>query len=164
MEILHEYNSVLESFPPPRSAMDYRFKQDAVCLLAKKKNDPVGFLWLVQHRYKEDIVFCDFYLGPDLAWDFDVVILEPFRVTSAFSILWDYAFNYLRTKNVKWIYSRISTMNRRSIEVHEKLGGWIFGNILFIRIGSLHLCLDMIQNRISIHSHLHRKIIKLQSL
>ena len=161
VDMLNEYSDVLKQFPVTRKTIEYRFKQNAVCLVAMKNKNPIGFFWLVQKKYQEDIMFCDIHMVPEIAWDFDLWILDEFRLTPAFSILWDYAFDYLEKKNVTLIYSRISTINNTSVEVHERLGGHVVGKILFVKYGDREICLEMIQRRLSTHSPLNRKIIKL---
>lgn len=163
VDVLDQYDDILKVFPVSRQTLEYRFNQNAVCLLIKKDKQPIGFLWLIQKKYQEDIIFCDINMNPELAWDFEVRILEQFRLTPAFSVLWDHAFNYLEKKNVKWIYSRISTINKPSVGVHEKLGGHVVGKIMFIKFGARHICLDMIQRKLSIHSLKNRKRIELDT-
>jgi len=57
VRVLHKYDQELEHFDTSFSTLQYRFNQNAACLLAKKKDEPVGFMWLVQNRYPEDIVY-----------------------------------------------------------------------------------------------------------
>jgi len=84
VRVLHKYDQELEHFDTSFSTLQYRFNQNAACLLAKKKDEPVGFMWLVQNRYPEDIVYLDVVMPQRVAWDFDVFVFEQYRFTPAF--------------------------------------------------------------------------------
>jgi len=161
IEVLYEYDPILKYFEISSGTIDFRFNQNAVCFLVIKNNEPCGYMWLIRKKYSEDVVFCDFFMSPEVAWDFDVFILNKYRLTPAFAVLWDYAFDYLRNKKVKWVYSRISSINRSSVAVHRKFGGFILGDLLFVKIGSKQLCFDPIKHKISLHSATKRKRIVL---
>lgn len=163
IDVFDKYDDILKNFSVSRQTLEYRFQQKAECVLLKKKEQPIGFLWLSKDKYQEDIICCDVLIPPMFAWDFEVRILEEYRLTPAFSILWDYALDYMAQKKVKFIYSRISTINNNSIRVHERLGGHTIGKIMFIRFGAKEICIDMVKRKLSIHSQKNRKRIELDS-
>ncbi|MCM2283290.1 MAG: hypothetical protein NDI81_00810 [Desulfobacula sp.] len=164
VRILDQYHDMLKVFPVSRKTLDYRFGQKSICLVVLKDQNPIGFLWIILKKYQEDILFCDLKMGNEIAWDFDLWILDEYRLTPAFSILWDFAFEFLANRNIKYIYSRISTLNNNSIDVHSRLGGHVVGKLLFIQYRNREICVDWIQSKASLHNPHRRKIINLDTL
>ncbi len=159
--LLHQDDGMLRDFPVSPQTIAYRFRQNAVCLVVQKNNEPIGFFWLIRDYYREDIIFLDIQLGPESAWDFDLWIRQEHRLSPAFSMLWEAALDYLGKQGVRWIYSRISTTNNLSVQVHSRLGGRILGKILFLRLGAREICWDMGKGKMSTHTSSQRKIMQL---
>jgi hypothetical protein len=158
---LHQDDEMLRSLPVTPQTIAYRFQQNALCLVILKKDEPIGFFWLIQDVYREDTMFWDIHMRPESAWDFALWVHEEHRLSPAFLILWEAALDYLGKRGVQWIYSRIGTTNSLSLQVHTKLGGRILSRLLFFRIGSLELCWDMGQRKLSVHTPSNRKIMQL---
>lgn len=159
--ILHEDDEMLRGFPVSPRTIAYRFRQHAVCLVVLKNKAPIGFFWLIRDRYQEDQMYLDIHMGPQSAWDFDLWVNEEHRLSPAFTILWDHAIEYLRGLGVAAIYSRITTTNNRSLQVHTGLGGRTIGRMLFLRAGEWELCLDTRQRSLSAHTPSRRRRITL---
>lgn len=157
--VLNQDDEMLRCFPVSRRTIAYRFQQNSVCLVILKKDEPIGYFWLIREIYQEDIMFLDIHMGPESAWDFDLWIREASRLSPAFTILWESALDYLGKQGVKWIYSRISTTNNLSVQVHSKLGGRNLGKILFVRVGAWEICWDMAQGKLSAHTPSLRKMM-----
>ena len=157
VQVFEKYDSCLDSFPVSLQTMEFRFKQNSVCFVVFKKEIPIGVLWLVLKSYREDIVYCDFEMGDKAAWDYDLWINEEYRLTTpAFSILWHAAFEFLSQKEVKYVFSRISTLNSNSVDVHTRLGGYVIGKLLFLQYRGRELCIDFIQRRLGQYSFRHQ--------
>lgn len=159
--ILTNDDEMLHSFPLLPEMISFRFRQNSVCFVVIKNEEPIGFLWIVQGTYHEDQMLLDICLGSESAWDYGLWIHEKHRLSPAVITLWEAAFNYLETKGVKWIYSRITTINNTSLNVHARLGGCIIGKLLFIKIYNREICWDSRKNKISIHKESNRKNIYL---
>ncbi len=155
--LLQQDNEMLHCLPLSQKTIDYRFKQNAVCLLILKKGKPIGYFWLILKLYQEDIMYLDIHLKAESAWDFDLWVHEDYRLSSAFMLLWEAALEYFAERGVKSIYSRISTTNNNSVQVHSKLGGRIISKLLFFRVGAIEFLLDFGKRRMSIHTPLRRK-------
>jgi hypothetical protein len=130
-----------------------------LCFLLKKKEEPVACLWLARERYSEDVFYCDFIMPPNVLWDFDVVVLPHHRLGVAFALLWSHALRWAAERNIRWIYSRIAVMSRYSVQVHQRLGGIVIGNLMFFKLGRIQLCCDMMSSQLSLHKLSSRKKI-----
>jgi len=161
VEVLHQDDEMLRGFPVSRRTIAYRFRQNAVCLVILKKEEPIGFFWLIRDLYQEDTMFLNIHMGSESAWDFHLWIREDSRLSPAFSILWESALDMLGDHGIKWIYSRITTTNNLSVQVHTRLGGKILGKMLFVRVGAWEFCWDMVEGKLSMHTALRKKIIVL---
>ncbi len=164
VQVLRRYHKMLDGFPVSRKTMDFRFSQDALCFVLLKDQNPIGFLWLILGRYEEDIVYCDLVMDHEIAWDFDLWIHDHFRLSPAFSLLWQSAFEYLDGLGVKYIFSRISTLNNNSVGVHTRLGGCIVGKLFFIQYRGFEICMDSVLGKLSLHTRKKRKTIRLRSV
>jgi len=164
VEILEKYHDLLSAFPVSRKTLDYRFQQNAVCLVASKKGRPVGYLWLILKEYHEDTMYCTFKMGDQIAWDFELWVHDDFRLSPAFSVLWQSAFEYLADKGIQQVYSRISTTNTNSVQIHTRMGGHVVGKLLFFRFLNREICIDTVTRRLSLNSAQRRHVIILDSL
>jgi len=132
---------LLSALPPKNNILEYRYKQNAICLGAFKDDKVIGCIWLCLSPYNEDEVRCRFIPLPHgkAAWDFDVYINPNQRSGFAFARMWDSANAYMRSQGIEWTYSRISAFNRTSLTSHNSLGAKRLGNATFFRIGNWQL-------------------------
>ncbi|ANB02209.1 GNAT family N-acetyltransferase [Ectothiorhodospira sp. BSL-9] len=115
-----------------------RFESGARCFLAECRGQLAGFLWVTQGEYLEDEVRCRFLAAPvDRAvWDFDVYVVDSYRLTPVFARLWDVTREALRAQGVRHSCSRISAFNQASIRAHRHLGAIKVGWLAVIVLGS----------------------------
>jgi GNAT superfamily N-acetyltransferase len=106
--------------------------------VAVRENKLVGFIWIKRDGYQEDEVRCHYVLRPasQLAWDFDAYVAPEFRVSRAFSQLWEAANEYLRDLGCRWTISRISAFNAMSLRSHQRLGTVHLHTGYFVVLGS----------------------------
>jgi len=130
-------------FPRPPAVIARRFAEGAVCFVARRDDEFVGFLWLQQDAYQEDEVRCRFVLAPHgrAAWDFDVHVEPAFRMGRAFARLWEAANAHLRERGVEWSLSRISAFNPDSVRAHARLRSRRIGGGVFLCAGPLQVSL-----------------------
>jgi hypothetical protein len=123
-------------FPRPPAVIADRFRQGSHCFAAYKNGVFAGFLWFTIGRYQEDEVRCNFILSPaqQLAWDFDVYVDPQFRLSRAFLLLWETAYEFMRTRAVCATISRVSAFNTSSIATHTRLGARKLHSLLFFQI------------------------------
>lgn len=159
--LLHQDHEMLRVFPVSSQTIAYRFQQNAVCLVVLKKNEPIGCFWLIMGIYQEDQMFLDIHMSPESAWDFALWVQEEHRLSPAFAILWETALDYLGGYGIRWIYSRITSTNNLSVQVHNGLGGRILSKILFVRMGNWEICWDIGLRKLSTHTPSRRKIMQL---
>lgn len=156
-QVLDHPEPILSAFKVPPETLEFRFAQNTLCFVLKRGESPVAKLWLARERYAEDVVLCDIALPWNTAWDFDLVVLPEYQLTLCFAILWEQAFQWLAKENIAWVLSRIAVLNRRSREVHRRLGGEVIGNCIFIKLRNIEICFDGINHTISLHHGLRRK-------
>ncbi|MFG6428486.1 GNAT family N-acetyltransferase [Roseateles sp. LYH14W] len=135
VERIARQHPLVSAFPRPSQVIADRFDNDAICFLATKNGEFVGFLWLQAGSYREDEVRCLFTPLPArrAIWDFDVHIEPAYRSSFAFARLWDTANQYLRDQDVCWSVSRISAFNAGSINAHARLGAFPIGAACFLK-------------------------------
>ena len=127
-------HDLVHAFPRPAAVIARRFENGARCLVARKGERFVGFLWTQPREYVEDEVRCIYSLQPPdaTAWDFDVYVDPQFRLSKAFIRLWDTAHARLRSEGRAWTMSRIHVLNRESIRAHTRLGAVRLASALFV--------------------------------
>jgi len=125
----------------PADVIATRFAQGARCLAAAKQGRLAGFLWYVVGPYEEDEVRARFVPEPAgaAAWDFDVMVLPPYRMGRLFSYLWARANAELAAAGVRHTMSRISAFNAGSLASHRRLGARIVGSALFVCVGRVQV-------------------------
>jgi hypothetical protein len=138
---LFDEEKTYSDLPRPQHVITERFKQNGHCLGAYKNEILIGFIWLNLDTYQEDEVRCEFVPTPNniAAWDYDIFVEPSYRLSLAFTKLWDEANQYLHVKGKKLSMSRISAFNRTSLTSHARLGGKIVGTTTFLRIGPLQI-------------------------
>ncbi len=134
---------LVSRFPRPAQIVAQRFARGALCFMATKDDQFVGFLWLQRGGYLEDEVRGLFTPLPanQVAWDFDVHVEPEYRSGFVFARLWDTANGFLREAKVKWSVSRISAFNPGSINSHLRLGAFPIGSAYFLCLGRFQLSL-----------------------
>lgn len=139
-EIL-EGDPLLDTMGHEPETMVWRFRQNARCLAALKSGGLVGFLWWIEGPYSEDEVRCRFVPEPkgEAVWDFDVYVCPRNRLSPVFSCLWDEASRRLHAAGYRYTCSRISVFNPGSLASHRRLGSYVVGSRVFIRLGLLEL-------------------------
>jgi len=101
-----------------------RFKQNAICLGAFQHEAFVGHIWFCLHAYEEDEVRCTFVLpeGNQAVFDFDLYLFPEHRMGLGFVGIWNGANEFLRSRGVKFSFSRLTRFNLASRRAHESLG------------------------------------------
>jgi len=140
---LQSDDPVVEQLDLTKDVLDFRFGQDAVCLGAFQKDQPIGNMWFCVDRYEEDEVRCSFVTLPagEGVFDFGFYIRPEHRLGLAFVALWDYANEYLRERGIRNSFSRVSRFNLISRTVHSHLKWRRLGRVLFLRLPGLQLML-----------------------
>lgn len=134
----------LARMPVPPAAVAYRLRQGSVCLGAFRRGDFIGYLWLSFDHYDEDEVRCRFILSPARvsAFDYDVYLFPEHRLGLAFLALWEGANRYLRGRDIRQTFSRVSRFNTASRRAHGHLGCQVIGRALFLRLWRAELMLS----------------------
>jgi hypothetical protein len=135
--------AIVATFPRPPKVIAQRFAMGAVCFVAERAGNLVGFIWIKLERYDEDEVRCEYLLDSagGVAWDFDAWIAPEFRMSRAFVQLWQAANEYLRQHGCRWTASRISAFNPVSLASHRRLGAIELSTGVFVVAGSTQLAL-----------------------
>ena len=84
---------IVKQFPRSADVIDRRFRDDAICLVARKGDEFAGYLWLKLRGYEEDEVRCRYVPVPErsTAWDFDIYVAPPYRMGRTFTRMWSAA-------------------------------------------------------------------------
>ena len=132
---------LLASLPRPQEELARRFSGGAVCFLAMRDEQIVGYLWVTQSPYREPVHRCEFDPCPSrqIAWDFDMWIQPDERLGLAFVRMWDRCNSYLRERGVTWTCSRVSAFNSASLRSHARLGMRVMHTLTYLTAGSLEL-------------------------
>jgi hypothetical protein len=148
-------DSIIQQFPRPKLNIVGRFADGAVCHVAVRGDKLVGFIWTKQGSYQEDEVRCHYVLRPSnqLAWDFDAYVAPEFRMSRAFSQLWDAANEYLRELGRRWTISRISAFNAASLRSHQRLGLTRLHTGYFLVLGPVQISLFSCRPYVHVATH-----------
>jgi len=114
---------------------ELRFKQNAICLGAFQKNKFIGHIWFCFHAYEEDEVRCTFVLpeGNQAVFDFDLYVFPEYRMGLGFAGIWNGANEFLRSREVKCSFSRLTRFNLASRRAHQQLGARRVGRAFVLR-------------------------------
>ncbi|MDD2720468.1 MAG: hypothetical protein PHH47_04095 [Gallionella sp.] len=125
----------------PAEVIQARFDQGGHCYAAFRKGQLAGYLWLNFGKYQEDEVRCTFVLSPfdKSAWDYDVYVFPPHRLSYTFPRLWEHANGVMAARGVAASYSRIAYYNTASLGSHSKLGSRVIGSIYFLCVFGMQL-------------------------
>jgi len=112
-----------------------RFKQNAICLGGFRKGALIGYIWFCFHSYEEDEVRCTFMLpeGNQTVFDFDLYLFPEHRMGLGFAGLWEGANQFLRNRDVKISFSRLTRFNLASRRAHMRLGARRVGRLFVLR-------------------------------
>ena len=112
-----------------------RFKQNAICLGAFNKGQFVGYIWFCFNAYEEDEVRCTFVLTPpgESVFDFDLYIFPEHRMGLGFVGIWNGANRFLRSRGIKFWFSRLTRFNLASRRAHQHLGWKRVGSAVFLQ-------------------------------
>ena len=118
-----------------------RFRQNAICLGAFKKSAFVGHMWFCFHAYEEDEVRCTFVLpeGNQAVFDFDLYLFPEHRMGVGFAGMWDGANKFLRSRGVKFSFSRMTRFNLASRRAHQRLGAQRVGRLFVLHAWRVEL-------------------------
>ena len=118
-----------------------RFRQNAICLGAFRKNAFIGHIWFCFHAYEEDEVRCTFVLpeGNQAVFDFDLYLFPEHRMGLGFGGIWDGANKFLRSRGVKFSFSRLTRFNLASRRAHMRLGAQRVGRLFVLRAWRIEL-------------------------
>lgn len=126
-----------DDYPRPAAVLRQRYAQGALNLAAFRRDELIGFLWLLFDGYQEDEVRARYQLTSSRAcWDFDVYVRPEDRLGWAFRRLWEAARLLLRARAVRWSCSRISAFNAASLAAHRRIGTVPLGSATFLRCGN----------------------------
>lgn len=112
-----------------------RFKQNAVCLGAFQRNEFIGHIWFCREAYDEDEVRCTFVLpkGNQSVFSFDLYLFPEHRMGLGFSRMWTGVSEYLRSRSIKFTFSRFTRYNLAARRAHVNLGLQIVGHLVVLR-------------------------------
>jgi hypothetical protein len=110
-----------------------RFKQKAVCLGAFQKEKFIGYIWFCFGGYEEDEVRCRFIPIPETesVVDFDIYLFPDYRFGLGFAGIWDGANAFLRSRGIRFSFSRLTRFNVASKRAHVRLGSKRIASALF---------------------------------
>ena len=122
--------------PRPARELVGRFASGSECLLAEMDGNVVGFLWLHFGAYDDPEAGVRFVPSPagSTAWDFDVFVDPEHRAGFAFHRLWSEAAAWLRGRGIAHSVSLVWYNNDSSIRSHQRLGAFVVGSGLQIRL------------------------------
>ena len=129
----------VELMPARPEIKESRFKQNAICLGAFHKGQFIGYIWFCFNAYEEDEVRCTFVLTPaeEAVFDFDLYLFPEHRMGLGFIGIWNGANKFLRSRGIKFSFSRLTRFNLASRRAHEHLGWKRVGRALFLQAGVL---------------------------
>jgi hypothetical protein len=118
-----------------------RFEQGAICLGAYRKGEFIGYLWLCHDRYEEDEVRCTYVLAPagEAVFDFDLYIFPEHRMGRGFVGIWNGVNEYLRDRQIRFTFSRLTRFNLASRRAHAHLGWKRVARVVVLQAWSLEV-------------------------
>ena len=134
---------IVKQFPRSADVINRRFRDGAICLVARNGDEFAGYLWLKLRGYEEDEVRCHYIPTPELstAWDFDIYVAPSYRMGRTFMRLWSAANEFLRRHEIDWTLSRISAYNVASLYSHRRMGSRQIAAGLFLCLGMVQIAL-----------------------
>jgi hypothetical protein len=125
----------MDLMPVRPDIMQSRLEQGAICLGAFRTGRFIGYIWFCFRAYEEDEVRCTFVLTPEreAVFDFDLYIFPGHRMGRAFSGIWNGANEFLRSRGIKFSFSRVTRFNLASRRAHKHLGWKLVGRTIFLQ-------------------------------
>lgn len=125
----------LELMPARPEIRDTRFSQNAICVGVFTDAAFIGYIWFCFRAYEEDEVRCTFVLTPEdeAVFDFDLFVFPEHRMGLAFAGIWNEASKYLRSRGIRYTFSRLTRFNTASRRAHRHLGWKPVGRTVFLR-------------------------------
>jgi hypothetical protein len=125
----------VELMPARPEIKESRFKQNAICLGAFNKGQFIGYIWFCSNAYEEDEVRCTFVVTPaeESVFDFDLYLLPEHRMGLGFIGIWNGVNKFLRSRGIKFSFSRLTRFNLASRRAHQHLGWKRVGRALFLQ-------------------------------
>ncbi len=141
IRVIEAGDPVIGLMPVPDAVIRLRYAQGAVCLGAFQNEVFIGYLWLCFQQYDEDEVRCRYALSETehAVFDFDFYLFPEHRLGLGFLGLWEGARQYLRARNVRYSFSRLTRYNLASSRAHAHLGWQRVGQALFLKLWPLEL-------------------------
>jgi hypothetical protein len=126
----------LDLMPVRPEIKQLRFEQNAICLGAFQKGKFIGYIWFCFRAYEEDEVRCTFMLTPEdqAVFDFDLYLFPEYRMGLGFIGIWNGANAFLRSRGIKFTFSRVTRFNLASRRAHEHLGWKCVGRTVFLQV------------------------------
>lgn len=133
----------IEMMPARPEIKAARFEQGAFCLGVFRREKLIGYAWFCFNTYEEDEVRCTYELAvsDQSVFDFDFYILPEHRMGIGFLAVWHGANEYLRARNVRYTFSRLTRFNVASRRAHAHLGWKCVGRALFFQAWRVELML-----------------------
>jgi hypothetical protein len=131
----------LALMPVRSEAMRARLAQQATCLGAFRNGTFIGYMWFCNPAYDEDEVRCTYVLGSaeDSVFDFDFYIFPEHRMGLGFVSLWNGANEFMRRRNIRYSFSRLTRFNVASRRAHQHLGLKVVGRAIFLKAWHLQV-------------------------
>jgi hypothetical protein len=132
--------------PARKEIKELRFQQNAICLGAFQDGHLIAYMWFCFRAYDEDEVRCTYIVTPEKesVFDFDFFIFPEHRLGLAFAGLWNGANQFLRERNVKYTFSRLTQFNVASRRAHDHLGWKCVGRVMFFQAWRLEIMIGTI--------------------
>lgn len=126
----------VDLMPARPEIKESRFEQNAICLGAFQKGKFIGYIWFCFRAYDEDEVRCTFVLTPEdqAVFDFDLYLFPEYRMGLGFIGIWNGANAFLRSRGIKFTFSRLTRFNLASRRAHEHLGWKCVGRTVFLQV------------------------------
>lgn len=141
VHLIKSDHPILADLPRSREELARRFAGGAVCFLAMREEQIIGYLWVTQSPYREPLHRAEFDPRPSgqIAWDFDMWIQPDERLGLAFARMWDQCNSFLRERGVSWTCSRVSAFNPASLRAHARMGMRVMHTLTYLTAGSVEL-------------------------
>jgi len=138
---IHHGDPEIAVMPARPDIKESRFSQNAICLGAFHKDAFVGYIWFCFRAYEEDEVRCTFVLpeGNQAVFDFDLYVFPEHRMGLGFAGIWNGANEFMRSRGVKFSFSRLTRFNVASRRAHLRLGARRVGRLVVLQIWRIEL-------------------------
>lgn len=159
----------ISMMPVSQDVIESRFDQNATCLGLFRQDVFIGYIWLAFGSYQEDEARLTYHLTPgsSSAFDFDLYIFPEHRTGLGFIALWERTNELLRSRGIRFTYSRIARFNTASRKAHQRLGARCTGRTFILKAWPLELMIADLQpfagftarKSASIHLELHPDVL-----